>query len=305
MERDRELGRPSFMRSTTANAAIASSPPLTSNPPIAYNDQMREGASAPAEGAVHGHKVEFARQRLRGGILSGEFAPGALMTHRELADALSVGRTPLREAIRVVQEEGLLVSQPNRTVRVAGFSPEDLESLYALRIINEAAIVRNTIPALTPDDIGELRAVIAKMDHFASEEDFDRYSVPHRAFHALLIAGQGDRAAALASQLFDHSERYRRAYVLSGPRPYDLPGQEHHAILKAAAERDGAGCARELTAHYARTAAGVIEQLDPGAELPRVKFACAIALSPPDLDAGTALWEDARDKQRTPSQQQR
>ena len=108
---------------------------------------MREETSAPADGAVHGHKVEFARQRLRGAILSGEFAPGALITHRELADVLDIGRTPLREAIRVVQEEGLLVSAPNRSVRVAGFSREDLEGLYALRIINEAAIVRNTIPA--------------------------------------------------------------------------------------------------------------------------------------------------------------
>lgn len=262
---------------------------------------MTTEAPSSGNGAGHGYKVEFARQRLTAAILSGEFAPGASMTQTELADLLEVGRTPLREAIRLLQEEGLLTSEPNRTVRVAGLSPEDLEELYALRIIQESAIVRSTIPALTPDDIGELRALVAKMDHFAHEKDVDRYAVPHRAFHALLIAGQGTRTLTLASQLFDHSGRYIRAYAVSDPETYALPDQEHHAILEAAIARDGTRCAHELVAHYARTAAGVIEQLDPGAELRRVELACAIALGEPDLEAGAALWRNMRAKHRTPA----
>jgi DNA-binding GntR family transcriptional regulator len=242
--------------------------------------------------------VEFARQRLRGAILSGQFAPGALMKQTELADALEVGRTPLREAIRVVQEEGLLVSEPNRTVRVAGFSAEDLEGLYALRIVHEAAMVRITIPDLSPEDVGELRALMVKMEHFAGEEDFDRYSVPHRAFHTLLVAGHGARALALSSVFFDHSARYVRAYAVSGPGRYDLADQEHRAILEGAVDRDASRCAREIVAHYVRTAAGVIEQLDPEAELPRLQVATAIALGEPNGKASAALWKHAREQHR-------
>lgn len=253
------------------------------------------------EKTAQGHAVELARQRLRSAILRGKFAPGSLFTQAELTASLDVGRTPLREAIRVLQEEGLLVSQPNRTVRVAGFSREDLEGLYTLRIVHEAVAVRITVPTLTVDDVGELRALVTKMDFFAETQDYARYSEPHRKFHALLVSGQGDRATALSAQLFDHCERYRHAYATSGTRSYEMSAREHHAILEAAIARDPARCAHALVGHYARTVAGVVAHLEPNAALPKVEFACAVALGEPDTKAAKALWKELLGEMRTAS----
>ncbi len=247
-----------------------------------------------SEKTAQGHAVEQAHRRLRSAILQGNFAPGALFTQAELTTKLDVGRTPLREAIRVLQEEGLLVSQPNRTVRVAGFSREDLEGLYALRIVHESVAIRLTIPKLTVDDMGELRALVSKMDHFAESQDYPRYSEPHRKFHALLVSGQGARGVAFSAQLFDHCERYRHAYATSGTRSYQMSAHEHHEILDAAISRDATRCAHALIGHYARTVAGVIAHLDPGAPLQQVEFACAVALSEPDAKASARLWSVLR-----------
>ena len=247
-----------------------------------------------SEKTNQGRAMKLARQRLRAAILRGEFAPGSVLTQAELSSFLNIGRTPLREAIRVVQEEGLIVSQPNRTVRVAGMSLADIDGLYALRIVHEAAAVRLTVPNLLADDIGELRELVAKMDYFAESQNYEHYSAPHHRFHALLISKQGAREAAFYQQLFDHSERYRYAYASSDASSFQLSGKEHHALLEAATNLDGVRCAQVLVNHYARTAATVAEQIDPAARLPRVEFACAVALGRPDLKGAAVLWQRVR-----------
>lgn len=250
-------------------------------------------SASPADKAEHGHLVEHARTLVRDAIVDGRFAAGAITTQAEIAHVLGLSRTPLREAIRVLQGEGLVVSQANRKVEIAGFSSDDLQGLYAVRTIHEAAAVRVTVPRLDPEEIGELRALVAKLDHFASEQDYDRYTVPHRQFHALLISRQGARAAAWSTQLFDHSERYRRAYMISTPHSFEKPMHEHHAVLAAAVDRDGSRCARELVFHYLRAADSVLKQLDPQADLTQLQSACAVALAEPDFDAGAAMWREA------------
>lgn len=118
-----------------------------------------------------------------------------------------MSRTPLREALRMLQREGLVESEPNRRLRVAAFSLPDLEQLCIMRITLEATAARLTIPHLSSEEVAGMEGHLAQMAHFFEQEDFERWEVPHRAFHHALIKGGGGRISGALSQLSDHAER--------------------------------------------------------------------------------------------------
>src|SRR5918998_1911085 len=116
--------------------------------------------------------VEDLFAELREQILSGELPEGSVLSQVKLAERFGVNRTPLREALRMLQREGLIDAQYNRGVQVSRLSTADLEDLYAQRIVTEALGVRLTVPTLTRDDIAELRGLLAEMSRLASAESF-------------------------------------------------------------------------------------------------------------------------------------
>jgi GntR family transcriptional regulator, rspAB operon transcriptional repressor len=217
----------------------------------------------------NGGGTEAVYQRVREAILEGEIAPGATMSQVALADELGISRTPLREALRMLQSEGLVHAERNRRVRVATVSPVDLEELCVMRVTLEAEAIRLAAPRMTDEELARLEGHIAEMAHFAEAKDYRRWNVPHQAFHRGLTARAGDRFTAVLTQLFDHAERYRRMHIGHGPSAWAT--KDHRAILDAckAHDRDTAG--RLLGEHFARTAFEVIAELDPGYEPARLR----------------------------------
>src|SRR4249919_562785 len=114
-------------------------------------------------GAAPELSTEVVHDRLRESILRGEFDPRVPLSQVQLAARLGVSRTPLREALRMLQREGLIDSEPNRRVRVTELSVADLEQLYAGRVMIEALAVRLTVPRYTTEDVAELRAALREM----------------------------------------------------------------------------------------------------------------------------------------------
>lgn len=186
------------------------------------------------------------------------------MSQVTLADELGVSRTPLREALRMLQNEGLVHSELNRRVRVSELSISDLEQLYAIRLPLEAAALRLSLPGMTPEHLAHLEGHMAEMAHFADEQDYTRWYIPHRAFHKALTAGAGQRVRDLLAELFDHAERYRRFHV--GRSFSDRTQAEHRAILDAVKAGQAKPAAARLTEHLARSALTVIEILGPDYE---------------------------------------
>jgi DNA-binding GntR family transcriptional regulator len=205
---------------------------------------------------------------LREAILRGDIAPGLLTSQVELARDFEVGRTPLREALRMLQHEGLVVLQPNRRVRIAALTLSDAEELYLTRVALETVAVRITVPTFGPEDIAELEGIMAQMEHLAKAGAGQ--PAVHHAFHARFVAGAGERPARLISQLSDHSERYRRAYGASVPNHWPKRQLEHREILDAAALGDADAVADAIARHYLRTATIVAAALDPSATLDRL-----------------------------------
>lgn len=163
----------------------------------------------------------------------------------------------------MLQREGLILSEPNRRVRVADFSISDAEELYAMRIALEVVAIRLTVPTLTSEDMAELEGLMAQMDHYMRQGDQQRMDVPHSAFHSRLVAAAGPRVATTMNQLFDHAKRYRLAYGAMAPDGYEGRRAEHRAILDAAAAGDAEAASVHLARHYTQTAMLVIGQLDP------------------------------------------
>src|SRR5213079_2359537 len=123
------------------------------------------------ENTRDGQHVAVVHERLRDAILRGEIEAGATTSQTALAKQLDAGRTPLREALRMLQREGLVVSEPNRRVRIAELSSDDAEELYVMRIALEAVAVRITVPRLLSADVAELEGLLAQMTHFFNVHD--------------------------------------------------------------------------------------------------------------------------------------
>lgn len=223
--------------------------------------------------------AEHAYERLRQRILSGEISPGTAFSQVQLASELGISRTPLREAVRRLQSEGLLRSERNRRVRVSPLSTGDLEDLYAIRIGLDSLATHMTVPRLTGAEMGRLRSLHAAQKRALLADDLAAYHEPHRLFHHALYQHAGPRHLAQVRDLWDHAERYRLLYLgHAGDRAHlvHLAGADHDAILAAARARDADGCARLVAEHLARTALMTIVRVDHRHEPTRVRAALAL-----------------------------
>src|SRR3954470_13773155 len=206
-------------------------------------------APVDATSARDGQHVAMVHERLRDAILRGEIEAGLTTSQTALAKELDAGRTPLREALRMLQREGLVISEPNRRVRIADLSSDDAEELYIMRIALECVAIRITVPALTSDDFAALEGYMAQMEHYMKDDDLRGLRTPHLAFHNLLVSGAGPRVSQEIEQLFDHAERYRLRWGMKSV--WAERSAEHRAILEAAAARDQDQAALRLAEHYA------------------------------------------------------
>jgi DNA-binding GntR family transcriptional regulator len=210
--------------------------------------------------------VEFAHDEVRNSILHGTLSPGTAVSQVQLAKELGVSRTPLREALRMLQREGLVEAQPNRLVRIRELSVQDAEGLYIARITLEAVAIRISTPLLTSQDIAAAQGRLAEMDHYVGAGEYEDWERTHREFHLGLIAKSGERISEMLEQLSAHAERYRRVVATRAPRAWSTGQKEHRAIVAACAERDGPAAATALAEHLARTAFTVIALIDDGYE---------------------------------------
>jgi DNA-binding GntR family transcriptional regulator len=201
-------------------------------------------------------------KRLREEILSGEIAAGTGLSQAQIAKQLGISRGPVREAFRLLEREGLIISEVNQRARVAPFSIDDLEQLYAVRIATEALGVALSVPRLSAEELDSLDVALAEMDALAGV-DVAAWEQVHQRFHRLLASHAGERIERLILDLFEHAERYRRAYVTGEPRAWSQGAAEHREIVEACRARDAPLAASRLARHLSRTALTVLMLVAP------------------------------------------
>ena len=181
----------------------------------------------------------------------------------DVARRLGVTHVTVARTIQRLQREGLVEAEPNHRVRVADFSIPDLEQLYAMRISLEALAIRLTVPFLQIEELRRLEGYLTQMAGLPTPEEYERWEVPHRAFHLSLVAHAGARIVTMIAQLSDHAERYRRFYSTEAPRAFERGMREHEAIVDACLARDPGLAAERLARHYSSVALGTLAVLAP------------------------------------------
>jgi DNA-binding GntR family transcriptional regulator len=227
---------------------------------------MEESPAAPqtAHDDGLGEGVDALHERLRRDILEGRLAPGTSLSQVQLGQQHGVSRTKLREAMRMLVDEGLIELRP-RGARVADVSGADLDEIYAQRLMMESLALRRSAPRLSPDDVAELEGLLAQMAHFERVGDYARWDRPHRAFHALLVTHSGPRTRTVLAQLDDHAMRYRTLFHASTDAR-SAADAEHRAILDAVIAQDTDAVVGAVVRHLARNLMDIVRQVEPGYE---------------------------------------
>ncbi len=218
----------------------------------------------PLAGDSHRRVSVDIHQYLRDLILSNALPPETILSQVQVADCLKVSRTPVREALRMLKEEGLVEAEPNYRCRVLGFDPRELEALYISRIANEGIAAALTVPNMSEGDIAKLEALLAQLRRDEKAQNIRGWLKTHRAFHQMLFS----RANPLLQQRMygdtQRSERYVYHSVQAGMtdifRRADL---EHEEIYQACKRREGAKVVALLADHLAGAATDIMAKYAP------------------------------------------
>lgn len=187
---------------------------------------------------------------LRKAIIEGRLPPGARLEPDRIAADLGCSRMPVREALKVLEKEGLVTCYPFRGTEVSQLRAADVEELFAMRIALERLAVTRAVPNLSDDDLADMRETLTLMDDVGKR---DRWiELNHRFHHRINVACGWPRLVEQIDILRQNVERYIRVWV--SVRGYEKPQRQHWDILRACEARDPVLAADLVELHQRDTA---------------------------------------------------
>lgn len=217
--------------------------------------------------AAHGTLADAVYRHLRDAIVNGELAPGDRVREVPLSKQLGVSTTPIREALRRLEREGLVSSQPRRGTVVANPGPDEVEGLYELREVLECHAIRR-VGAARDRDVSRLEALLQAAAGLLSEADQARYNTLDIQFHRALCELGGNLPLAEMAECIHRriqAVRVRCAVYLPG-RPA-VSHREHESILAAVKDGDGRQAEARLRAHIRSIRDAVVSALRTAARV--------------------------------------
>jgi DNA-binding GntR family transcriptional regulator len=207
--------------------------------------------SAPAAARTAAASARIADQ-LRTAILDGEIAPGQWIRQEDVAERFGGSRLPVREALRMLEAEGLTEHEPRRGARVPRLDAHQVDVVYQMRERLEPLALAESVPHLGEDDLCRLDEVQQRIE---ANHDVPTFLALDREFHLLTYTGCGiEQLTGMVTRLWNSTQHYRRAFVsLSGPGRMWVVNAEHRLILDAVQRRDTADAERYLSGHIRRT----------------------------------------------------
>jgi DNA-binding GntR family transcriptional regulator len=189
---------------------------------------------------------------LRQAILGGSIRPGERVRQEEVAQRLGASRLPVREALRMLEAEGLIEHEANKGARVPRLDRHEVDVIYQMRERLEPLALTESIPGLTDADLRELEQIQQLIE---SDTDLGRFLELDRAFHLLTYSAcRIDQLSSMVVRLWNSTQHYRRAYVsISGPGRRWVINAEHRLLLDSIERRDATDAERYLSGHIRRT----------------------------------------------------
>ena len=175
---------------------------------------------------------------LRQAILRGELQPGERLLEIHLADKLGVSRTPIREAIRKLELEGLVVMIPRKGAAVANITEKDTKDVLEVRRTLEMFAVEVACDRITEEQLVQLKEAAKAFEASKGSMDLIRIAETDMYFHEIIYeATQNERLVQMLNNLRENMYRYRIEY-LKDPNYYDSLVGEHREILEAIEAKD-------------------------------------------------------------------
>lgn len=185
------------------------------------------GSAKPKDSSAWVAVYELLKDR----IIKGIFGPGERLNEREIAEIANVSRTPIREALRVLESEGFVVNIPNRGVFVKKYSPEELDTLHKILIRLESLAVEMAAPKLTERDLRELERMTNRLRSLAAKKNYAEYLTLNFEFHLFFAKATGSKELFDAiSQLRKRIFRFIYAHVALAQNP-DQYVSDHQEIV--------------------------------------------------------------------------
>ncbi len=245
-------------------------------------DAVVVGGGAPGDSAQRaGDTVKAVHRQLRDAILRGDPVAGEAVTSVGVAERFGVSRTPAREALRMLQEEGFLRGGSNQRLRVVEWSPEELEAVFSERILISALCTRLTVPHLTDGDVNRMEDLMGEMDTARANNHHEVWRTADAEFHDIHLRGASDRMRADLARLFERSWMFQRMWLRNRDQTVSFSLNDHPNILEACRQRRGDLAGMAVAHHLTRVALTLMTELAPDREPATVREALRLVGTEP------------------------
>ena len=186
---------------------------------------------------------------LRDSILKGELETGERLMEIHLANKLGVSRTPIREAIRMLEQEGLAVTYPRRGAQVAKMTEKDLQDVLEIRDALDELAAKSAIKNITPEAISELKETMTAFKEAAYRGDIREVAAADEKFHNIIYqAADNPKLLVIIHNLKEQMYRYRYEYVKDNAN-YERILKEHEEIILGLEKKDAGYVRERMHAH--------------------------------------------------------
>ena len=206
--------------------------------------------------------TERAYTEIRRRILENELSAGTQVLEQELAEMLEMSRTPVREAMVRLADEGMVEVRPRHGMRVLPISADDMREIYdVLTALESMAAERVAARGVSPEELRALRQAVVDMDAALDADDLRTWAAADERFHLLLVEYcDNERLRALVSGYWDQSHRVRLVTLGLRPKPVDS-NKDHAAVVDAIARGDAVAARRLHRQHRVRSGETLVNLL--------------------------------------------
>ena len=201
-------------------------------------------------------------QTLRQAILYGELKPGERLMEIALANRLGVSRTPVREAIRMLELEGLVVMEPRKGAHVAQITEKDLNDVLDVRLGLEELVVQFASERITEEDLQNLKAAEEEFEQSMQRNDLVALAAADVKFHEVIYqATHNQRLVQMINNIKEQMYRYRMEY-LKDVKVRETLVKEHRQLLQALEEHCQESAEDSIRAHIQNQQDAIRRELD-------------------------------------------